>query len=146
MISALQMTPENGKTGTSDTIVYFDGVCGMCNQVVNFLMTIDPQGKLRFAPLQGETAKENLPAEDIAEVKSLVVSVSGKTFRHSAAVIRILKALGGKWSVFAVVLWMIPRPLRDLGYRMISRYRYRIFGKHETCRLPTPEERARFLP
>lgn len=146
MAAASPIAPTDHPARTTGTIVYFDGVCGMCNQTVDFLMKIDSRSKLLFAPLQGETAQKHLPVEDVTDLKSLVVTTNGRTYRHSSAVIRILNEVGGSWKVLAGLLWIIPRPVRDLGYRIVSRYRYRIFGKKEACRLPTPEERARFLP
>jgi predicted DCC family thiol-disulfide oxidoreductase YuxK len=69
----------------------------------------------------------------------------GQVARHSTAIVRVLRELGGVWSLLGCLLWLVPRPLRDFGYRCIASQRYRIFGKKETCRLPTPGERARFL-
>ncbi|WP_437204607.1 thiol-disulfide oxidoreductase DCC family protein [Planctomicrobium sp. SH664] len=139
--------PSTAPTGHArGVVVYFDGVCGFCNHFVNFLLTRDTRGTLRFAPLQGETARARLAPADYENVESVVVEVNGRTFRKSAAVVQLLRELGGVWRIPAGVLWLIPAPLRDFGYRMFARMRYRLFGKHEACRLPTPEERARFLP
>ncbi|WP_437227200.1 thiol-disulfide oxidoreductase DCC family protein [Planctomicrobium sp. SH661] len=126
-------------------IVYFDGVCGFCNGVVNFLMKHDPRGKLVYAPLQGETARHRLESADINNLNTLVVTIGDRTYRRSAAVVRILWQLGGFCWLLGWMLWLIPKPLRDLGYGIVAKFRYRLFGKHESCRLPTPEERDRFL-
>ncbi|SFI90007.1 thiol-disulfide oxidoreductase DCC family protein [Planctomicrobium piriforme] len=127
-------------------IVYFDGVCGFCNAAVNVLLDIDKKERLLFAPLQGETAQAHLPKEDILQMNSLVVSVDGKNYRHSAATIRILWALGGFCSVLGSLLWLIPLPIRNAAYRLVARNRYRFFGKRDACRMPRPGEQARFLP
>ena len=126
-------------------IVFFDGVCGLCNHTVNWLLARDPERRLRFAPLQGTTAAELLSDEIRSNLATLVFVRQGTVFIRSGAVSRILMTLGGRWKVLGGLLWMIPSPIRDLGYRAVSRFRYRLFGKHETCRLPTPQERAVFL-
>lgn len=126
--------------------VYFDGVCGLCNRVVDFVISRDPRGVFRFAPLQGNTAHRRLPADDLDSLETLVVTTGAGTFRRSAAVVRILWRLAPHWRLLGGLLWLIPLPLRDLGYRIVSKSRYRLFGKRETCRLPTEEERSRFLP
>lgn len=126
-------------------IVFFDGVCGFCNHTVNFLLRRDRQQQLRFAPLQGETAAKFVPEGVRSNLKSLVLYKSGKVYLRSAAVVRILWLLGGFWSVLGTLLWLIPLPLRDPGYHLVSLLRYRLFGKLDACRLPSPAERAVFL-
>ncbi len=127
-------------------IVFFDGVCGMCNRFVDFLLPRDHRGVFLFAPLQGETARERLDAADVENISTIVLIDEQGVYRRSTAVVRILCRLGLGWKITGFLLAMIPRPLRDLGYRLVARYRYAIFGKKETCRMPTLEERARFLP
>ncbi len=126
-------------------VVFFDGVCGMCNQFVDFVMKHDHDRVFLFAPLQGETAKQHLDKADTEDLKSIVLMIDGQSFRHSAAVVRVLWSLPFLWKVAGYTLWLIPGPLRDVGYRLIAKVRYRLFGKKQACRLPTPEERARFL-
>ncbi len=134
-------------------VLFFDGVCGLCNCFVNFVLSRDRQGAIRFAPLQGETAKLRPNAESRepnavdSNFSTVVWSDSrGVEFLRSAAAVRVLWQLGGVWWLIGWLLWLIPLPLRDLGYRIIAANRYRLFGKKETCRLPTPAERERFLP
>lgn len=134
------------RTDAGHCVVYFDGVCGLCNSSVNFILARDTRGRFRLAPLQGETARRELPAEDIERLDTLVLQSSTRTFRRSAAVVRILWGLPGIWPCLGLLLWLIPGPLRDVGYRIVSANRLSWFGKRETCRLPTPEERERFLP
>lgn len=126
-------------------LIFFDGVCGLCNRFVNFVLARDRQGKFRFAPLQGQTAAALLPASDTTHITSVVVAHRGQVVRHSTAIVKVLKEMGGLWAFLGCLLWLIPRPLRNVGYRLVASQRYRIFGKKEVCRLPTPEERARFL-
>lgn len=126
-------------------IVFFDGVCGLCNHSVNWLLARDSERRLRFAPLQGTTAEKTLDPAVRNRLDTLVFVRGGEVFIRTAAVSRILMTLGGRWRVLGGLLWSVPSPIRDLGYRIVSRLRYRLFGKHESCRLPTPQERAVFL-
>jgi len=127
-------------------IVFFDGVCGLCNFWVDFLIARDPDGRLAFAPLQGETARQLLTDADRQQLHSLVLWTQQKAYRKSAAVVRILWHLGGFWNVLGTLLWLVPLPIRNLGYDVVAKNRYRLFGKKETCRMPTPAERTRLLP
>lgn len=133
-------------SNSSPNILYFDGVCGLCNRSVDFVLNRDREQQFLFAPLQGETAAENLSAEQLADLNSLVLETPSGLYRRSAAVVRILWKLGGLWAVLGALLWIIPLPLRNLGYRAVAAVRYSLFGKKESCRVPTPEERERFLP
>jgi len=126
-------------------VVFFDGVCGLCNHFVDFILKRDPAGKFLLAPLQGETARQFLSSEDIASLNTVVLLWQGKRYRHSSAIVRVMWILGGFWKVPTALLWIIPKPLRDLGYSCVSVMRYKLFGKKSTCRMPTPEERSRFL-
>lgn len=127
-------------------IVFFDGVCGFCNSVVDFAMKHDREGVLRFAPLQGETARRLLDPSDVEDLNTFVFRDEQGLHRRSTAMVRLLSRLGGLWSVASVLLWIIPRPVRDVGYRVVAQYRYALFGKKEACRMPSSEERGRILP
>jgi predicted DCC family thiol-disulfide oxidoreductase YuxK len=127
-------------------VLFFDGVCGLCNWSIDFVLKRDVQGDFQFSPLQGETAKTLLASSDVSDLNTMVLWVSGRTYRKSAAAVRVLWQLSPFWKSVGTALWLIPLPLRDLGYSIVASNRYRLFGKKETCRLPTPEERARFLP
>jgi len=134
-------------TGTPDgPVVFFDGVCGFCNFWVDFLLSRDRNGRLRFAPLQGETARRLLSTDDVERLHSLVLWTPRAVYRKSAAVVRILLLLNIPWSACGSLLWFVPKPLRDFGYDVVARYRYAIFGKKDACRMPSPGERERFLP
>jgi len=129
----------------SHPIVFFDGVCGFCNAVVDWIIKRDQKARFRFSPLQGETAKLILSGEERARVDTIVILKNGRTFKHSNAIAEILLDLGSPWRELGFILRSIPEVIRDLGYNAVAKIRYRIFGKSETCRLPTPEERTRFL-
>lgn len=127
-------------------ILFFDGVCGLCNWSIDFVLARDSRGDFQFAPLQGETAQALLEAADTADLNTVVLWVNGRTYRKSAAVVRVLWQLDPVWQCVGTLLWLIPLPLRNLGYTLVANNRYRMFGKKDTCRLPTPQERVRFLP
>ena len=130
----------------SNPIVFYDGFCGVCDWSVSFCIARDPDGRIKYAPLQGETARELVESDDIQTLNSLVFHGESGQFRRSAAVVRILWTLGGFWKFLGCLLWLVPLPIRNLGYRLFAKVRYRLFGKKEACSIPTPEERARFLP
>lgn len=132
--------------GAAEPVIFFDGVCGLCNRFIDFVISHDRAGAFRFAALQGETARERLPEADVRDLNTLVLCDELGVFRKSTAATRILVRLGGVWRVFGTILRIVPRPLRDAGYSLVARNRYALFGKKESCRMPTPAERARFLP
>jgi predicted DCC family thiol-disulfide oxidoreductase YuxK len=137
-------------------LVMFDGHCGLCNGLVRWLLRQDRGDRLRFESL--ESAKV---AELVARhVQDSVVPASGpRTFlvvqnaggpaervlERSDAVLAVLRELPRPWPGLGMALKWIPRPVRDLGYRLVARLRYRIWGRLESCPIPTAEERARFL-
>lgn len=137
---------DGSEPGAVPPVLFFDGVCGLCNFFIDFVISRDRAAVFRFAPLQGETARERLPEADLRELNTMVLWEEQGIFRKSTAAARILIRLGGFWGLLGNVLRVVPRPLRDAGYSFVARHRYRIFGKKETCRMPTPSERARFLP
>lgn len=129
----------------ANPVVYFDGVCGLCNRFVDFGLRYDRQRRLRFAPIQGETAAQRLPSDLATDPTTIVLEEDGNLRFRSDAILRILHLLGGGWRLLGTFR-IIPRPLRDVIYDWIARNRYSWFGKRDTCRLPTPEEREAFLP
>lgn len=141
----MSLAEEFHENAAPDRVVFFDGVCGMCNKTVNFLMARDAEGRLKFAPLQGQTARQHVPESIREHMDTFVFLHAGKLHVRTGALIRILWVLGGVWGFLGSLLWLIPAPLRNLGYRFVARIRYRVYGKSESCRLPTAEERDRFL-
>jgi len=134
------------RPGIGHPVVFFDGVCGLCNQTVNFLISIDRHKRLRYAPLQGETAKSCLSENDRQNLSSMVLHDRSGLTRKSTAIARTLMHVGGFWKVLGFVLWLIPAPFRNFGYGVVARNRYWIWGKTETCRMPRSGERELFLP
>jgi predicted DCC family thiol-disulfide oxidoreductase YuxK len=125
-------------------IIFFDGVCNLCNGFIDFLVRNDRGRKYRYASLQGETAKARLSPEQIERLDSVVLWEDGKTHERSDAVLRILAGLGGGWKL-ARFLSFAPRSLRDGLYDKTAENRYKVFGRRHLCRVPSPEERALFL-
>jgi predicted DCC family thiol-disulfide oxidoreductase YuxK len=127
-------------------IVLFDGVCNFCNSSVNFIIERDKAGYFKFAPLQSVTGEELIAKHGIDREKtdSILLVEGGEVFLYSSAALRIAKRMDGIWSA-AYWLILVPRPLRDLGYRLFAKNRYRLFGKQDACMIPTPEIRERFL-
>ena len=129
-----------------DDILLFDGVCNLCNGLVRFIIKRDPIGKFKFASLQSESGKRYLRKLGIAEneFESLVLIKGDKFYLKSTGALKILKDLGGFWSVFYILVW-VPKSIRDFVYDGIAKSRYRLFGKRDTCMVPTPEMSSRFL-
>ena len=127
-------------------IVYYDGLCGLCDRFVQFVLRRDRGARYRFAPLQGNTAQERVPATLDPQASQTVILEEGDRFRvRSDAALAILSGLGGPWRL-AGLLRVIPRPLRDAIYDLVARNRERWFGRRAECRVPEPDERDRFLP
>ncbi len=126
------------------TIVLFDGVCNLCNGVVQFIIANDRVGVFQFASQQSEAGKKLLELHKLPTMDTVVLIDGDKVFTRSDAVLEILRRLPAKWSWLSAFK-IVPKFLRDAVYKLIGRYRYNIFGKQESCWLPTPELRARFL-
>jgi len=137
---------EPGVAVAGRPVVLFDGVCVICNAGVDFLMRRDPRGVIRFAAMQSEAGRRlghlhDLPIEDL---DSFYVVDGTSVFDRSSAALHLARYLGWPWRL-ALAFGIVPRRLRDGAYDVLARNRYRWFGRRQTCRLPTPDERARFL-
>lgn len=126
-------------------IILFDGECRFCDKSVQFIMKRDPHGHFKFASLQSEVGIELLSKYGIpTNVDSFVLIENNTYYVKSSAALRVCKKLKGAWK-FLYVLLLVPVPLRDFFYQIIAKNRYKWFGKKESCLLPSPEERKRFL-
>lgn len=125
-------------------IIFFDGLCGLCNGFVDFMLKVDKKGIFSYSPLQSEYAAGVLPQDLREDLKTVVVMIDGKIYKKSQAIQKIFEALGGGWSLIGKN-HLIPSSLLNVAYDVVASNRYKIFGKKDSCRLPTPEERARFL-
>ena len=137
-------------------LVVFDGHCGLCNRTVRWLLMRDRHDRLRFVPSQsplvaGLLARHGMSAADSSAGPASVLAVrdAGQSeesmFVRSRAVLELLRELPRPWPAVAALLRIVPTPVLDLAYRRIARWRYRIWGRVETCPIPTQEERKRFL-
>jgi predicted DCC family thiol-disulfide oxidoreductase YuxK len=119
----------------------------MCNRFVSLIIRADRKGVFRFAPLDGETARRLLPPlpGDPRQWSMLYLDERG-LHGQSDASLQVYRRLGGWWAWPLSLFRFVPRWLRDPVYRLIARNRYRWFGRRATCRVPTPAERALFLP
>jgi predicted DCC family thiol-disulfide oxidoreductase YuxK len=129
-----------------ECVLLFDGLCHLCDGGVRFVVAHDQAERIHFAPIQGELGRR-LYAEqglDAEAPNTMLLVTREQVFRASDAVIEIARRLGGAWKL-AVLGKVIPKGLRDAAYSFVARNRYKWFGKHETCLMPTPELRRRML-
>jgi len=136
----------------ANPIILYDGVCGLCNRLVQFLLRHDKRKHLRFASLQSDFAgavlrRHGLDPKDLDTFHFVenYDQPNERVFDRSDAVLKAGRALGGVWAMLASVASIFPRPLLDPLYRLVARNRYRVFGKFESCMLPDPSQRNRFL-
>lgn len=149
------MTAEPQAIGMSSpirTLVLYDGVCGLCNWLVAFLIRHDHRDQFRFAPLQSDVARRLLQRYDLSpgDLDTVLVLAdfqqpSERALTRSQAALWCLGHLSGIWRLFAMAK-LIPLTLREALYRFIARRRYQVFGKYDACPLPRPEDRHKFLP
>jgi len=127
-------------------VVLFDGVCNLCNGWVDFIIRHDRAARIQFAPLQSTAADRLLEGTTIArDQRDTVVLVDGSgLWTESRAVLRATRLLEFPYRLLYGLV-VIPRPVRDWVYRLVARSRFRLFGRREACRVPTREERKRFL-
>ncbi|MFT4414931.1 thiol-disulfide oxidoreductase DCC family protein [Fredinandcohnia humi] len=126
-------------------IILFDGICNFCNSSVQFIINRDSKGRYQFASLQSNIAKELLKKHEIKDNLDTFVLIEGdRYYTKSSAALRICRHLKGMYPLLSLFT-VIPTPVRDVFYNIISKNRYKWFGKQESCMLPSPEIRKRFL-
>lgn len=126
-------------------IIIYDGVCGLCNRFVSFVIRHDRKGKFRFAPLQGSFSLSltGLPPCSNQEIETVYLYESGKLHIRSRAALRILQLMGFPWNLMQVFS-IIPVSIADSFYCFVSKNRYRWFGKYDSCKIPDPALRSKF--
>lgn len=134
------------KLSKTNPILLFDGVCNLCNGAVQFVIKYGSKDTLRFTALQSETGQQilehfNLPKE---EIFSVILVENENVYVRSSAALRMYKNMGGIMSLMYFFI-IVPRPIRDAVYNFIAKNRYKWFGEKESCMIPTPELKARFL-
>jgi predicted DCC family thiol-disulfide oxidoreductase YuxK len=130
----------------NNPIILFDGVCNLCNGAVQFVIKNDKKNIFRFAALQSEAGitlskKYNIPTD---RMDTFVVIKKNKCYTRSNAALEVANILGGFWAILYVFV-IIPPAIRDTIYNWVAKNRYQMFGKKESCMIPTPELRDRFL-
>ena len=135
----------------TNPIVLYDGVCGLCNRLVQFLLKRDKTDQLRYAALQSDFAakvlkRHGLNPNDLDTVHVILnyEEPNESVLARSNAILEVLTRLGGIWRI-ARIGKIVPRPIRDWIYKLVAENRYRMFGKFDTCMLPEPRHRAKFL-
>jgi predicted DCC family thiol-disulfide oxidoreductase YuxK len=136
---------------TEQTIIFFDGVCGLCNRTVDFVLKEDREGHFLFSPLQGETFQriarnypETVKADSIFVLRCNPKGEEELLLRSDAILYILSKLPRSRW--LGRLGYICPGPIRNFLYRLIAATRYPIWGKRDSCRLPTSEEKTRFLP
>ena len=125
-------------------VVFFDGVCNLCQHSVRYLLKHDKKKVLKFASLQGQYAKKTLNAEHLKNLESLLFYNKKTIYKKSDAVLELCKVLGG-WHKIFLVGYSLPPFLRNGLYSFIAQNRYRWFGKQDYCMMPTKDIQDRFL-
>ncbi|QSW89150.1 DUF393 domain-containing protein [Flavobacterium endoglycinae] len=137
----MENLPKNKK------IVLFDGVCNLCDGAVQFIIKHDKKDIFRFVSLQSELGKEicNYIGVDQNKIDSIILYNPGVAYYYkSTAVIEIGNDLGGIYSLISAFK-ILPEKLRNYFYDYIAKNRYKWYGKKESCMIPTPELKAKFL-
>ena len=132
---------------TGGPILFFDGMCGLCDRLVQFILRRDRRGRFRFAALQSELAATTLRrfGKDAGDLDTVyLLTDDGRLLQKSRAIFCVLRALGLPWSLVTVFA-ILPTAITDWFYDRVAHNRYRIWGKRDRCRLPSADERARFL-
>jgi predicted DCC family thiol-disulfide oxidoreductase YuxK len=136
----------------SNPIILYDGVCGLCNRLIQFVLKRDRNDRFRFAALQSEFAGDVLRRHGVnpalLDTVYLLLNYSQPDERlasRSDAGIQILAELGGVWRTLASIVKHLPRWVRDKIYNLIARNRYQLFGKYQTCQIPDEKYRSKFL-
>jgi predicted DCC family thiol-disulfide oxidoreductase YuxK len=128
-----------------NNIVLFDGECNFCSTSVQFIIKRDPKAVFKFASMQSDIGKELLKNYRVpADLDSLILIKDHTYYCKSSAALKICKSLQGGWKLFSCLL-VIPKPLRDYVYDIVAKNRYKWFGKKDSCMLPSPEIKNRFL-
>jgi predicted DCC family thiol-disulfide oxidoreductase YuxK len=127
-------------------IVIFDGVCNFCNGAVNFIINRDPDELFVFTPMQSQLAKNLMAQHQIPNVgiDTFVLIKAGRAHVFSNAALEIAQDLKGYWYLFTIFK-LLPSSFRDFFYKLFARHRYRLFGRSDTCMMPTEKLKARFV-
>lgn len=126
-------------------ILFYDGVCGLCHGLIQFILAHDRRKVLCFAQLQGKLASEKIEQTLRDDLSTVVLLDDGGQWQKSDAVLKALILMGAPWSSVGRLLFIFPRPLRNIVYDLVARYRYKVFGQYEICKIPSTEEKNRLV-
>ena len=134
------------KKNIPQPLLFFDGVCNLCNSSVQFVIKNDKKQQFLFASLQSDAAKEILLqfGETNLNLDSIILITDDKIHSKSSAILKIFKLLGGLYTL-AIIFYIIPRFIRDKVYDFVAKNRYKWYGKKDSCMIPTTEFKNRFL-
>jgi len=133
-------------TNRQTSIILFDGVCNLCNNSVNFIISRDLHKHFKFAALQSPTGQRLLQENDLhpRQLETFILIEEGQVYSRSSAALQVAKRLNKPWPLLYVCKLM-PVPIRDRIYNLVAKHRYRLFGKRETCMVPTSDVKERFI-
>jgi len=131
---------------SNNPVIFFDGVCNLCNASVQFALEHDKKNIFRFTTLQGAYAKKILPQfnVDLNKINSIVLIENKELYTKSSAALKIAKKLSGFWPLIYGFI-IVPKFIRDWVYDLIAKNRYKWWGRQESCWVPTPELNSRFF-
>jgi len=126
-------------------VIFFDGICNLCNASVQFVIEHDKENYFNFSALQGDYAKNVLAEFNIVpeNLDSILLLENGKLYTKSTSALRVARKLNGFWPLLYGFI-IIPKFIRDWVYDFIAKNRYKWWGKQESCWVPTPELKSRF--
>jgi predicted DCC family thiol-disulfide oxidoreductase YuxK len=130
----------------NEAVLLFDGVCNLCNSSVQFILKHEKNQNLTFAAIQSEAGKRRLAEHNINPIQtnSVILFKSGQVYTQSDAILKITQFLSFPYSL-GKILFVVPKSIRDFFYKKVARNRYRWFGKRDSCMIPTPQLKNRFL-
>ena len=131
----------------SHSILVFDGVCVLCSHWVSFVLRHDRHALYQFAAMQTSTGRKLLIEHglDPEDPRSFLLLDQGRSYTDTDAIVRVLRSFGGRWKMVSALLAIVPRFIRDPLYRWTARNRYRLFGRHDVCIVPSAQSSDRFL-
>ncbi len=140
------MTTDESAVPTDRPVLLFDGVCNLCNGLVQWVIERDPEGEFRFAALQSDAGQTLLERHDLPtdDYDTFVMVAGDEYYTKSTAALRVLKGLGLPYSLLYPFV-VVPRVVRDRVYDLVAEHRYGWFGRRDSCMRPTPERESRFL-
>ena len=146
MLNPTSISPDLPIMHSSYPIILFDGVCNFCNDSVNTIIKLDHKGVFKFAPIQSEVGQRYLKTYNYSseELSTVILICDGRVYTKSDAALQTFKHLGGGWKYLRIFTFE-PRSIRNFVYDFIAKNRYKWYGKKESCMIPTPELKQKFL-